>query len=99
MTSSEQQKKKKGLKGGLLKRVSDLYLQGAMSMRLGKTLWKIIAVKLFVIFFIFKFFFFPDFLEEHFRTDSQRADHVMNVLTNVSGPARLPCTAQTACRR
>ncbi len=59
-------------------------------MRLGKTLWKIIAIKLFVIFVIFKLFFFPDLLENRFSSDSQRADHVIKVLTRVPGNAPLP---------
>ena len=34
-------------------------------MRLGKTLWLIILVKLFVIFVILKLFFFPNFIKKH----------------------------------
>ena len=42
-----------------------LYYDGFRSMTLGRTLWLIIAVKLFIIFFILKLFFFPDFLKQH----------------------------------
>ncbi|RUM91856.1 MAG: DUF4492 domain-containing protein [Thermodesulfatator sp.] len=52
-------------------------------MRLGKTLWKIIGIKLFIIFFVFKLFFFPDFFQKYFTSDSQRAEHVINVLTDI----------------
>lgn len=39
-----------------------LYYDGFTSMKLGKTLWTIILIKLFIMFGILKFFFFPDFL-------------------------------------
>ena len=48
-----------------LYKVFDLYYEGFRSMRLGKTLWLIILIKLFVIFFILKLFFFPNFIKEH----------------------------------
>ena len=34
-------------------------------MRLGKTLWAVILIKLFIIFVVLKMFFFPNFLKEH----------------------------------
>ena len=39
----------------------NFYLEGFRSMTLGRTLWVIILLKLFVMFFILKMFFFPDF--------------------------------------
>ena len=38
------------------------YLEGFRSMTLGRTLWLLIIVKLFVLFFILRLFFFPRFL-------------------------------------
>ena len=38
-------------------------------MRLGRTLWAIILVKLFIMFAILKVFFFPNFLKEHAQGD------------------------------
>ena len=38
------------------------YLEGFRSMTLGRTLWLIILVKLFIMFFILRLFFFPRFL-------------------------------------
>jgi hypothetical protein len=38
-------------------------------MTLGKTLWVIILIKLFIIFVILKLFFFPDFLKTHANGD------------------------------
>lgn len=37
------------------------YVDGFRSMTVGKTLWAIILVKLFIMFAILKLFFFPDF--------------------------------------
>ena len=57
------------------------YLNGFKSMTVGKTLWKIIFIKLFIMFAVLKVFFFPDFLQTNFSTDQQRADHVIEQLT------------------
>ncbi|MGB3212719.1 MAG: DUF4492 domain-containing protein [Desulforhopalus sp.] len=57
------------------------YLDGFRGMTVGKTLWKIILIKLFIMFAVLKLFFFPDFLQTSFSTDQQRADHVINQLT------------------
>ena len=52
-----------------LYRVYDLYADGFRSMRLGRTLWAIILIKLFIIFLVLKLFFFPNFLKEHAAGD------------------------------
>ena len=49
----------------VLYRVYDLYADGFHSMKLGRTLWAIILIKLFIIFVILKLFFFPNFIKEH----------------------------------
>lgn len=46
-------------------RIYDLYVDGFRSMTLGRTLWAIILIKLFIIFVILKLFFFPNFIKEH----------------------------------
>jgi hypothetical protein len=56
-------------KDSFLYRVFDLYYDGFRSMRLGKTLWAIILIKLFIMFAILKVFFFPNFLKEHAQGD------------------------------
>jgi hypothetical protein len=43
-------------------RIFRFYWDGFRSMTLGKTLWMIILIKLFVMFVILKIFFFPDYL-------------------------------------
>lgn len=66
-------------KEGFLYRVFDLYYDGFRSMRLGKTLWAIILIKLFVIFIVLKLFFFPNFLKQHAEGDE--AGYVATELT------------------
>lgn len=52
------------------------YYEGFRDMRLGKTLWLIIIIKLFIIFFVLKLIFFPDFLKIKFADDKQKAEYV-----------------------
>ena len=66
-------------KESFLYRVFDLYYDGFRSMRLGKTLWAIILIKLFVIFIVLKLFFFPNFLKQHAEGDE--AGYVATELT------------------
>ncbi|MBR5394405.1 MAG: DUF4492 domain-containing protein [Bacteroidaceae bacterium] len=46
-------------------RIWNFYYDGFRSMTLGRTLWAVILVKLFIIFVVLKLFFFPDYLKEH----------------------------------
>jgi hypothetical protein len=71
-------------KKGFLFQVYDLYVDGFRHMRLGKTLWAIILIKLFIIFVILKVFFFPNFLKQHAEGDE--ASYVATELTNRVNP-------------
>ena len=51
-------------KKGFLYRAFDLYYDGFRHMSLGRTLWAVILIKLFIIFAILNVFFFPDFLKQ-----------------------------------
>ncbi len=62
-------------------RIYRFYLDGFRQMTLGKTLWKIIIIKLLIMFGVLKLFFFPDFLATNFTTDKERADYVLDQLT------------------
>ena len=57
-------------------RVVDLYVDGFRSMTVGKTLWIIIAIKLFIFFVIIKILFFPDFLASKSDSDDGKAQYV-----------------------
>ncbi|MFH0783113.1 MAG: DUF4492 domain-containing protein [Pseudomonadota bacterium] len=66
-------------------RLYSFYREGFHNMTVGRTLWRIIFIKLLVIFVVLKLFFFPNFLQTHFSTDQQRADHVLIQLTGMAG--------------
>lgn len=57
------------------------YYEGFKNMTVGKNLWLIILIKLFIIFFVLKLFFFPDILKKHFKTQQERSDYIINELT------------------
>jgi hypothetical protein len=57
------------------------YVEGFRNMKLGKTLWLIILIKLTIMFFILKPIFFPNFLNERFGSDRQKASYVGKQLT------------------
>ncbi|MCL1981097.1 MAG: DUF4492 domain-containing protein [Proteobacteria bacterium] len=65
----------------LATRIYRFYRDGFRQMTVGRTLWKIIFIKLFIMFAVLKLFFFPDFLATRFATDTQRADYVIEQLT------------------
>ena len=62
-------------KGGFWNKVFHLYYDGFRQMTLGKTLWLIIGIKLFIIFVVLKIFFFPNFLKQNAKEGSE-ADFV-----------------------
>ena len=62
-------------------RIFRFYRNGFRGMILGRTLWKLIAVKLFIMFCILKIFFFQGFLETNFNTDTERAAYVIDQMT------------------
>jgi len=62
------------------RQVFDLYYDGFRNMHLGKTLWTIILIKLFIIFAVLKVFFFPDFLKSH--ADGDEAGYVASQILN-----------------
>jgi len=62
-------------------KVFGFYRDGFAKMTVGKSLWKIIFIKLVVMFAVLKLFFFPNFLKQNFETDEQRANHVLEQIT------------------
>ncbi len=57
------------------------YRDGFKGMVLGKKLWKIILIKLFIMFVILKVFFFPNYLNTKFKTDKERGNYVLEQIT------------------
>ena len=71
-------------KKGFFYRAFDLYYEGFRNMTLGKTLWVIILIKLFIIFVVLKIFFFPNFLKQNAKGDE--AGYVATELIDRASP-------------
>lgn len=54
-------------------RVYRFYADGFRAMTVGRNLWLLIIIKLFILFFVFKLFFFPDILSRDYDNDADRA--------------------------
>ncbi|MDY6121168.1 MAG: DUF4492 domain-containing protein [Campylobacter sputorum] len=65
----------------LIQKIIKFYLDGFKSMRLGKTLWLVILIKLFVIIFILKIFFFSDTIDTKFHNKEDRIDFIYENIT------------------
>lgn len=66
----------------VIKRTYRFYRDGFRSMTVGRYLWAMILIKLFILFFVFKLFFFPDILQRDYDNDADRAAAVRNSLIN-----------------
>jgi hypothetical protein len=62
------------------KKIYRFYADGFRSMTVGRRLWIIILIKLFIIFVILRLIFFPNFLKSKFSTDKERGDYVREQL-------------------
>ena len=67
--------------GSKLRGILDFYVDGFKSMTIGRKLWAIIFIKVIILFFVFKLFFFPDILKENYDNDDARARAVATELT------------------
>ena len=62
----------------VFRRVVRFYVEGFREMTVGRTLWAIILVKLFIMFAVLKVFFFPDLLAG--KSSEEKADFVLENL-------------------
>lgn len=62
------------------KKVMNLYIDGFKNMKLGKTLWLLIAIKLFIMFGILKIFVFNDTINSKFSSDEEKSGFVVKNL-------------------
>jgi len=53
-------------------------------MHLGKKLWAIIFIKIFILFVIIKSLFFPNILKENFQNDQERSSYILDQLTQTN---------------
>jgi len=64
----------------IFRKIWDLYYDGFRSMTVGRKLWAIILIKLFIIFAILRLFFFPDFLNSNFDSNQEKGEYVRDQL-------------------
>jgi flagellar basal body-associated protein FliL len=65
----------------VFRKIFNFYYNGFKSMTVGKSLWIIILIKLFIMFVVLRIFFFPNYLKSNFNTDEERSKHVIEELT------------------
>lgn len=64
-----------------IKKVFRFYYEGFRELTWGRSLWLIILVKLFLIFFIMKLFFFSDKIEHKFKAEDEKSLYILENLT------------------
>ena len=69
-------------KQGFWSQVFHLYYDGFREMTVGKTLWLIIAIKLFIFFVIIKLLFFPNFLSTKCDSEEEKTEYVRQQLVD-----------------
>jgi len=69
---------------GIFHPLYSFYRDGFRNMTIGKTLWLIAIIKLFIMFAVLRVFFFPNYLKSNFDTDESRANHVRQELIDKS---------------
>jgi len=67
---------------GFWYRAFHLYYDGFRSMTVGRTLWLIIAIKLFIFFIVIKLLFFPNFLNSKCDNEEQKSEYVRQQLVD-----------------
>lgn len=60
------------------------YRDGFQNMTVGKTLWLIVLIKLFIMFVVLRIFFFPNYLNTNFTDEQSKANHVRQELIDKS---------------
>jgi len=71
----------------LIRKIILFYTEGFRSMDLGKTLWAIILIKLAIMFFILRIFFFPNFLKENNKNSPEdKQDYISTELIKRANP-------------
>lgn len=68
----------------LFQKLYTFYYDGFTNMTVGKTLWIIVFIKLFIMFIVLRIFFFPNYLNTNFNNDQSKSNHVRQELINKS---------------
>ncbi|MAD42415.1 DUF4492 domain-containing protein [Poseidonibacter lekithochrous] len=64
-----------------LKNIYSFYINGFKNMTIGKTLWKLILIKLLVIFLFLNYFVHDKSLKTEYKTYDEKVDFVYKNLT------------------
>jgi hypothetical protein len=56
--------------------ILNFYVNGFKNMKIGKTLWKVIFIKLFLIFVILNYFIYDKSIDSEFLNDEEKAEYV-----------------------
>ena len=65
-----------------MRRIVDFYVEGFKNLPdWARSVWFIILLKLFIMFVIFKLFFFQNKLKTEFSSEEERANHVIKQIT------------------
>lgn len=65
----------------MIKRIIKFYIEGFSNMKLGKTLWLIVIVKLIIIFVVLKLFFMPDTINKQ-SSEGNETEYISKQITN-----------------
>ncbi|RUT79389.1 DUF4492 domain-containing protein [Ancylomarina longa] len=67
----------------LFRVIWQFYLEGFKNQKeWSRQVWLVILIKLFILFFVMKLFFFPNFLKSKYNNDQERSEYVIDQLTN-----------------
>lgn len=64
-----------------IKKIFNFYYEGFKGLTWGRSLWLLILIKLFLVFFIMKLFFFSDNSVQKFKTKEDQSLHILENLT------------------
>ncbi len=65
----------------MLRRAYEMYRDGFRNLKVGKTLWKLIAIKLFIMLVVLKGFVFDTTLGSMFESAQEKSEFVLKNLT------------------
>lgn len=88
-----EQSDKSSRRASLPVRIVRFYVDGFRSMTVGRYLWAMILIKLFILFFVFKLLFFPDLLQRDYDTDAERAEAVRKAMIDRGDSPETPPAA------
>lgn len=69
------------MNANIFSKIYGLYADGFRNMRLGKTLWLLIIIKLLIMFLILKLFFFRETINTKFDSQADKVEFILDNLT------------------